>query len=167
MPQISAYNKSPTYKPSSCELSKTQTCVHVFRPVRVMCLAYIVTRMHRLQTAVLLRAWQYHVGSSSIGSSFQDQDIIYDERGKLLPRHRWIIFSKGVDIVESSKEPEAALSVSGVGETASPLHLLLLAILLLHHLPPPPSPVSSFSCLFTQGQPLCVSCTAPFKVLYC
>ena len=27
--RLSVYSKSPTYKPSSCELSKMRTCIHV------------------------------------------------------------------------------------------------------------------------------------------
>jgi len=40
---------------------------------------------------------------------------------ELLPRHRWIIFFKRVDRIESSKEPESLPSRSGVSEiTACP-----------------------------------------------
>ena len=38
---------------------------------------------------------------------------------KLLPRHQWIIYFRKVDKVESSKEPEAVPSASGVREIAA------------------------------------------------
>ena len=58
----------------------------------------------------------------------------------------------------SSKEPEPVPSTSGMSEIAAcPLTPLL--ILQLYHLPPPlPPSVSNSCCLFTQFQPLCVSC---------
>ena len=78
---------------------------------------------------------------------------------ELLPRHQWIIYFRKVDKVESSKEPEAVPSASGMRESQLALCLLLLTILQLYHLPPPPSPpVSNSSCLFTPCRPLCVSC---------
>ena len=52
---IWGYSKSPTYEPSSCELSKMQLSKHVSNPAsKFTCLAYPVTCVHSLQMVVLL-----------------------------------------------------------------------------------------------------------------
>ena len=67
-------------------------------------------------------------------------------------------FFHRVDTIESSKEPEPVPSTSGVSEIAA-CPLIPLLILQLYHLPPPlPPSVSNSCCLFTQCQPLYVSC---------
>ena len=49
------YSKSPTYEPSSCELSKMQLGNHTSNHAsKFTCLVYIVTRLHPLQMVVLL-----------------------------------------------------------------------------------------------------------------
>ena len=49
------YSRPPTYKPSSCELSKMRTCICLSSHVsQFTCLAYMVTCVHRPQVAVLL-----------------------------------------------------------------------------------------------------------------
>ena len=49
------YSKSPTYEPSSCELSKMRTWVRMSNHIsQFTCLVYIVMCVHPLQVVVLL-----------------------------------------------------------------------------------------------------------------
>ena len=75
------YNKSPTYEPSSYELSKMQMCVHMSDHIRqFMCLVYIVMCVHPLQVVVLLctllyRAQYLYFKPMMSGSKHKSSDI--------------------------------------------------------------------------------------------
>ena len=87
--------------------------------------------------------------------------VIYDERRKkdLLSRCHWIIVFKRVDRIDFSKEPENVPSRQSRLKLQLVRRFLLLTVLPLYHPSPPLSlPVSSSSRLFTQCQPLHVSC---------
>ena len=61
------YSKSPTYEPSTCKLSKMQTCVHMSHHVsQFTCLACTVMCMHPLQVAVLLCTLLYSTVQSTV-----------------------------------------------------------------------------------------------------
>ena len=63
-------SKSPTYKPSSCELSKIQTCVRISNHIgQFTCLVYIVTCVQPLKVVVLLCTLLY--------STVQNTEIEY------------------------------------------------------------------------------------------
>lgn len=148
MPQISVYSKSPTYRPWSCELSKMQTCVHVSSHARPTCLAYSVACVRRPQTAVLLGTVHYCVGSSGIGSLFQDQDIVCDERRKATTQtsaDRFFFF-KRVDAIESSKELEPVPSTSGWVKLHPPSVSSCWRSFHPTVSHPPPSPVIFLAC---------------------
>ena len=54
----SLYSKSPTHKPSSCELSKMRMCIHMSNHISSR-LVYVVTCVHPLQVVVFLCALLY------------------------------------------------------------------------------------------------------------
>ena len=64
--------KSPTYEPSSCELSKIRTCVSMSNHLsQFTFLEYTATCMQPLQVVVLLCTLQYCIEYNSIVSLFQ------------------------------------------------------------------------------------------------
>ena len=64
-----------------------------------------VERYMKVVAAVQNAVWCYH--------------IIMMRKKEPQPRHRWIIFLKRVDRIESSKEPEPVSSTSGLSEIAA------------------------------------------------
>ena len=67
-----------------------------------MCLAYSVTYMHPVQVVVFCVL--YTVLYMSTVSLLQAQDVIYDKKKELLPRHDWIIFSRRL-ISQGQEDP--------------------------------------------------------------
>ena len=66
-PHMDMYSKSPTYEPSSCKLSKIQTCVRMSNHVsQFTCLAYLVTCVHPLQVVVFLCTLLYSTVQSTV-----------------------------------------------------------------------------------------------------
>ena len=84
-------------------------------------------------------------------------------RKELLPRHHWIIFSRGWIELNPARNKNLCHQRQAWVKLQLALRLLLLTILQLYHLPPPlPPPVSNSSCLFTRCQPLdATCCTVP------
>ena len=83
---------------------------------------------------------------------------LWSGKKELLPRHHWIIFSRGYIELNPAKNEKLYHRQAWVKLQLS-LHLLLLTILQIYPLPPLlPSPVSNSSWLFTWCQPLCASC---------
>ena len=169
------YSKSPTYKPSSCELSKMRTCVCTSSHIsQSMCLVYTVTCVHPLQVVVLLCTLLYSTLQSTVVPYlyFKSRMSSMTRKKELLPRHHWFIFFKRVDRIESSKKPEPVPSTSGVSELAAcPLSPIAGDPSAL------PSPTSSprssqqlFLPVHSMPAPVCqlLYCTTVlFKVLYC
>ena len=79
----------------------------------------------------------------------------------LLPRHQWIVFSRGQIELNPARSQNLCHQCQVWVKLQLTLRLLLLTIPQLYHLPPPlPLPVSNSSCLFTRCQPLYASCCA-------
>ena len=64
---IQQYAKSPIYEPSSCKLSKMQTCVGISNHVsQFPCLSYIVMCMHPLKLVVIVCTLLYSTIQSTV-----------------------------------------------------------------------------------------------------
>ena len=98
--------------------------------------------------------------ATAVQNAVQCYHVIYDEKNKeLLPRHHWIVFSRGEIELNPSRNQNLCHQRQAWVELQLALHLLLLMILQLYHLwPLPPPRVSNTSCLFTRCQPLYASC---------